>query len=280
VFPVPPTSLGSSEFLATLLSQQRPHVLLSNLARLSFPAGFRLLEQHPAGLAWVHRVHPEDNNGEAVPAASLVLTGGKALPSGPAGPRVVCVPYLHGMGDATADGGEPSAVLGQVREAIAWALEFSDQLGFDRARIKVSVFGGDDQVPVDDEAIAIWKTHGFSDDDIVRLGRGDNFWGPAGATGPCGPCSELYYDMGEEFGCGQPDCGPGCECDRWMEYWNLVFVQYEMDADGGLSPLAAQAAHRTRPIPASALHRERAYIGRYWPTLWESRCPRLRYHLL
>jgi alanyl-tRNA synthetase len=126
------------------------------------------------------------------------------------------------------------------REAIAWALEFSDQLGFDRARIKVSVFGGDDQVPVDDEAIAIWKTHGFSDDDIVRLGRGDNFWGPAGATGPCGPCSELYYDMGEEFGCGQPDCGPGCECDRWMEYWNLVFVQYEMDEHGGLSPLAAQ----------------------------------------
>ena len=127
------------------------------------------------------------------------------------------------------------------REAIAWALEFSDQLGFDRARIKVSVFGGDDQVPVDDEAIAIWKTHGFSDDDIVRLGRGDNFWGPAGATGPCGPCSELYYDMGEEFGCGQPDCGPGCECDRWMEYWNLVFVQYEMDEHGGLSPLAAQS---------------------------------------
>ncbi len=127
------------------------------------------------------------------------------------------------------------------REAIAWALEFSDQIGIDRARVKVSVFGGDDQVPADDEAIAIWKSHGFADHDIVRLGRGDNFWGPAGPTGPCGPCTELYYDMGEEHGCGRPDCGPGCECDRWMEYWNLVFVQYEMDERGGLSPLAQQS---------------------------------------
>jgi alanyl-tRNA synthetase len=126
-------------------------------------------------------------------------------------------------------------------EAIAWALEFSDQLGIPRTRVKVSVFGGDEQVPVDAEAIAIWKTHGFTDADIVHLGRGDNFWGPAGATGPCGPCTELYYDMGEEYGCGRPDCGPGCECDRWMEYWNLVFVQYEMDEHGGLSTLAAQS---------------------------------------
>ena len=127
------------------------------------------------------------------------------------------------------------------REAIGWALEFSDQLGIDRSRVKVSVFGGDEQVPADDEAIAIWKSHGFTDADIVHLGRGDNFWGPAGATGPCGPCTELYYDMGEEYGCGQPDCGPGCECDRWMEYWNLVFVQYEMDERGELSELAAQS---------------------------------------
>jgi alanyl-tRNA synthetase len=127
------------------------------------------------------------------------------------------------------------------REAIAWALEFSDELGIDRGRVKVSVFGGDEQVPADDEAIAIWKSHGFADHDIVRLGRGDNFWGPAGPTGPCGPCTELYFDMGEELGCGRPDCGPGCECDRWMEYWNLVFVQYEMDERGRLSPLAQQS---------------------------------------
>ena len=95
------------------------------------------------------------------------------------------------------------------RDAIAWALEFSDQLGIPRSRVKVSVFGGDEQVPADDEAIGIWKAHGFTDADIVHLGRGDNFWGPAGATGPCGPCTELYFDMGEEFGCGRPDCGPG-----------------------------------------------------------------------
>ncbi len=127
------------------------------------------------------------------------------------------------------------------REAIGWALEFSDELGIDRSRVKVSVFGGDEQVPADDEAIAIWKSYGFTDADIVHLGRGDNFWGPAGATGPCGPCTELYYDMGEQYGCGQPDCGPGCECDRWMEYWNLVFVQYEMNERGELSELAAQS---------------------------------------
>jgi len=113
VFPVPAASLGSSEFLATLLSQQRPQVLLSNLARSRFPAGFRLLEHNPAGLAWVHRIDPEDNNGSAVPAASLVLAGGKAPPAGPTGPRVMPVPYLRGMGYAATDGAEPSAVLGQ-----------------------------------------------------------------------------------------------------------------------------------------------------------------------
>jgi alanyl-tRNA synthetase len=127
-------------------------------------------------------------------------------------------------------------------DAIAWALELSDQLGVDRDRIRVSVFGGDAQVPADDEAVELWKSHGFGDERIVRLGRSDNFWGPAGPTGPCGPCSELYYDMGEELGCGRPDCGPGCDyCDRWLEYWNLVFVQYEMDERGTLAPLAKQS---------------------------------------
>jgi len=95
------------------------------------------------------------------------------------------------------------------REAIAWALEFSDQLGFDRARIKVSVFGGDDQVPVDDEAIAIWKTHGFSDDEHRASRARRQLLGARRRYGPLRPCSELYYDMGEEFGCGQPDWPPG-----------------------------------------------------------------------
>jgi len=122
-------------------------------------------------------------------------------------------------------------------DAIAWALELSDRFGIDRGKVWVSVFGGDDQVPVDDEAVALWKTHGFGDERIVRLGRKDNFWGPAGPTGPCGPCSELYYDCGPEMGCDDPGCAPGCDCDRFLEYWNLVFVQYEMNEEGALTPL-------------------------------------------
>ncbi len=122
-------------------------------------------------------------------------------------------------------------------DAIAWSLDLSDALGVDRGKVWVSVFGGDAQVPADEEAVALWKSHGFPDERIVRLGRKDNFWGPAGPTGPCGPCSELYYDFGPEVGCDDPDCAPGCDCDRFLEYWNLVFVQYEMDEQGELTPL-------------------------------------------
>jgi alanyl-tRNA synthetase len=123
------------------------------------------------------------------------------------------------------------------KEAIAWSLEFSEELGVDRSRIWVTVFGGDDEVPADDEAIDLWLERGIPLERIVRLGRSDNFWGPAGPSGPCGPCSELYYDMGSGIGCGKPDCKPGCECDRYMEYWNLVFPQYNMDERGALTLL-------------------------------------------
>lgn len=122
-------------------------------------------------------------------------------------------------------------------EAIAWSLEFSAQLGIDRDRLWVTVFGGNGEVPADEEAIALWRGHGVPAERIVELGRSDNFWGPAGPSGPCGPCSELYYDMGEGVGCGRPDCKPGCDCDRYMEYWNLVFPQYDMDEKGALAPL-------------------------------------------
>ena len=71
---------------------------------------------------------------------------------------------------------------------------------------------------------------------ISRLGEDDNFW-RAGPTGPCGPCSEIYYDQGPEFGCGSPDCAPGCDCDRFLEYWNCVFTQYDGQEDGTLVPL-------------------------------------------
>ncbi len=122
-------------------------------------------------------------------------------------------------------------------EAIAWSLELSDQFGIERDRVWVSVFGGDEQVPADEEAVEIWRSHGFPPERIVRLGRSDNFWGPAGPTGPCGPCSELYLDLGPELSCGNADCAPGCDCDRFLEYWNLVFVQFEMDEHGVLAPL-------------------------------------------
>jgi alanyl-tRNA synthetase len=123
------------------------------------------------------------------------------------------------------------------KDAIAWALELSDEFGVDRSRAWITVFGGDDEVPADDEAIDLWVAQGIPPDRIVRLGRSDNFWGPAGPSGPCGPCSELYFDMGPGIGCGKPDCKPGCECDRYMEYWNLVFPQYNMDEHGGLTLL-------------------------------------------
>ncbi|MCK4594105.1 alanine--tRNA ligase, partial [bacterium] len=91
----------------------------------------------------------------------------------------------------------------------------------------------------DDEAYKLWREAiGLPSDRVVRLGKEDNFWGPAGKTGACGPCSELYWDSGPEYGCGKSDCAPGCECDRYVEYWNLVFPQYDMRPDGTLAPLA------------------------------------------
>jgi len=150
------------------------------------------------------------------------------------------------------------------QDAIAWSLELSDELGLDRDRIWSSVFGGDDEVPADDEAVDLWIAQGIPAERIVRLGRADNFWGPAGPSGPCGPCSELYYDMGPEIGCRQPDCKPGCDCDRYMEYWNLVFVQYSMDEDGGLTPLP-------KPSVDTGMGLERiAAVTQGVVTIWES----------
>ncbi len=120
--------------------------------------------------------------------------------------------------------------------ACAWDLSTSaGGFGFDPQKLWISVYEGDPNVPADEEAIEIWVRTGVPADRIVRLG-GDNFW-QAGPTGPCGPCSELYYDRGPEHGCGRPDCAPGCECDRFLEFWNLVFLQYNMLEGGALEPL-------------------------------------------
>lgn len=87
----------------------------------------------------------------------------------------------------------------------------------------------------DDQAFEIWKKIGMPEERIVRLGKEDNFWEIG--LGPCGPCSEIYYDRGEEFGCGDPDCKPGCECDRYVEFWNHVFTQFSKEEDGSYSDL-------------------------------------------
>lgn len=116
-------------------------------------------------------------------------------------------------------------------EMCAWAYEFSTEvLGLEAERLYFTVYEDDD------ETIEIWKKLGVPESHISKLGEEDNFW-RAGPTGPCGPCSELYYDQGESFGCGSPDCAPGCDCDRFLEYWNLVFTQYDGQEDGTLLPL-------------------------------------------
>jgi alanyl-tRNA synthetase len=122
-------------------------------------------------------------------------------------------------------------------ESIAWGLELSvDVLGLDPEQIWVTVFGGDEELGLgpDEEAIEIWKGRGVPDERIVLLSRAENFW-QAGLTGPCGPCSEMYLDRGLEFG----DAGdrPGDDTDRFLEYWNHVFMSYELHEDGSLTPL-------------------------------------------
>lgn len=111
------------------------------------------------------------------------------------------------------------------------ALDFSvNVLGLPKEKLYFTVFEDDD------ETIEIWKALGVEDSHISRLGEDDNFW-RAGPTGPCGPCSELYFDQGPDFGCGSPDCAPGCDCDRYLEYWNCVFTQYDGQEDGSLVEL-------------------------------------------
>lgn len=112
------------------------------------------------------------------------------------------------------------------REAITWAWEFFTQIvGMPAERIHVTVY------EEDDEAYNIWtKEVGLDPSHVKRMGKADNFW--EHGSGPCGPCSELHFDRGEAYGCGSPDCGVGCECDRFVEIWNLVFTQFENDGKG------------------------------------------------
>jgi len=125
-------------------------------------------------------------------------------------------------------------------ESIPWGWELTTEgFGMDPERIWVTVFGGDEELRLgpDEEAIEIWRATGVPDERIVRLGREDNFW-QAGPTGPCGPCSELYLDRGEAF--GAPGDRPGDDTDRFLEFWNHVFMSYELAGDGTLTELPSR----------------------------------------
>jgi len=117
-------------------------------------------------------------------------------------------------------------------EAISWCWEFLTKVvGLDADRLYPSIYENDE------EAFEIWnKEIGISADRIFRFGKSDNFW--EHGSGPCGPCSEVYYDRGEKYGCGSPDCKVGCECDRFMEVWNNVFSQFDNDGQGNYTELA------------------------------------------
>ena len=120
------------------------------------------------------------------------------------------------------------------KEAISWSWEFltsSEWLGIPEARLWPSIYENDE------EAFELWRDMiGVPEERIVRMGKADNFW--EHGTGPCGPCSEIYFDRGEKHGCGSPDCRPGCDCDRYMEIWNNVFSQFNNDGQGNYTELA------------------------------------------
>ena len=122
------------------------------------------------------------------------------------------------------------------KEIIPWAWEFvTEVLKLDKDRLWITIY------ETDDEAFDIWRSVGVPAERIKRKGKKDNFWGPPGASGSCGPCSEIHYDLGKEYSCGHPNCGiDTCECDRWVEIWNLVFTELYQDEEGNQSPLESK----------------------------------------
>ena len=125
------------------------------------------------------------------------------------------------------------------KEAIHWAWEFltsKEWVGLDPERLYPSVFAGNETTPADDEAFRIWNEEiGIPAERIFKFGKEDNFW--EHGSGPCGPCSEIYYDRGEQWGCGKPGCTVGCDCDRYIEVWNVVFSQFDNDGENHYTEL-------------------------------------------
>ncbi len=130
------------------------------------------------------------------------------------------------------------------KEAIDWALELLiDNYHLEKSRLWVTIFKGEKDVPIDSEAKKFWLENGIADEKIKEFGLETNFWGPVGSFGPCGPCSEIHYDRGKEFQakeCTLPGCGPNCGCGRFVEIWNLVFMEYNKTEMGGYVKLPAQ----------------------------------------
>jgi alanyl-tRNA synthetase len=118
------------------------------------------------------------------------------------------------------------------KEAIAWGWEFvTERLRLPPEKLWITIYLDDE------EAFKYWREIGIPENKIIRCGEEDNFWGPPGSSGPCGPCSEIHFDFGLEKGCGKADCKPNCECGRFVEFWNLVFTQYFQDEQGKRTPL-------------------------------------------
>ena len=118
------------------------------------------------------------------------------------------------------------------KEAIEWAWELvTERLKLPPEKLWVSVFLSDD------ESYAFWKELGVPEERLIRYDESENWWGPPGDSGPCGPCTEIYYDFGEELSCGKPDCGPACDCNRFTEFYNLVLTEYYQDTEGNRTPL-------------------------------------------
>jgi len=165
----------------------------------------------------------------------------------PAGQRLVDVQKCVRTGDIEAVGDSCHLTffemlgnwsLGEYfkKEAITWSFEFlTKELGFSPDQLSVTVFEGEGNVPRDDESAAIWKSLGIPESRIYALPKDDNWWGPAGTTGPCGPDTEMFIDTGKPA-CGKV-CRPGCHCGKYIEIWNDVFMQYNKTADGTYEPL-------------------------------------------
>ena len=124
------------------------------------------------------------------------------------------------------------------KEAIDWAWELvTERLKLPPEKLWVSVFLSDD------ESYELWRALGVPEERLVRYDESENWWGPPGDSGPCGPCTEIYYDFGEELSCGKPDCGPACDCNRFTEFYNLVLTEYYQDTEGQ-SDTSAKREHR------------------------------------